>query len=239
MIASVHIADVGPLAALGVLRARPRPRSVEGLRYAEVASAAPLSARLLPIPSPGRVALIAAWEDDLTLDRFLAGHELAAPFAAGWHVRLQPTRIVGRWSELPELALPEQAMDEEEPAAVLTLGRLRLRNALRFLRASAAAEELALREPALLAASGLARPPRLVATFSLWRTTRAMQRYARGASEPPHAAVVRAHAAKPFHHESAFVRFRPYGASGSWDGREPLAGAVASGERTPVGAGTG
>ena len=130
-------------------------------------------------------------------------------------------------------------MDEEEPAAVLTLGRLRLRNALRFLRASAAAEELALREPALLAASGLARPPRLVATFSLWRTTGAMHRYARGASEPSHAAVVRAHAAKPFHHESAFVRFRPYGASGNWDGREPLAGAVASGERTPVGAGTG
>ncbi len=59
-------------------------------------------------------------------------------------------------------------MDDEEPAAVLTLGRLRGTQALRFLRASAAAEELAVGDPALLASTGWgAGPPSLVATSSL------------------------------------------------------------------------
>ena len=30
--------------------------------------------------------------------------------------------------------------------------------------------------------------------------------------------------ARPFHHESAFIRFRPYASLGSWDGVDPLAG---------------
>jgi hypothetical protein len=58
-------------------------------------------------------------------------------------------------------------MGGDEPAAVLTLGRLRPTQTLRFLKASAAAEGLALRERALLASTALARPPSLVATFSL------------------------------------------------------------------------
>src|SRR5438132_6757497 len=71
-------------------------------------------------------------------DASSADRALSTPWDARTYDRT--SGIVGRSSELPKLALPEQAMDEEEPAAVLTLGRLRLRNALRFLRASAAAE---------------------------------------------------------------------------------------------------
>ena len=118
-------------------------------------------------------------------------------------------------------------MDDAEPAAVLTIGRLRLSQTVRFLEASAAAESLAVSDPALLAATGLARPPALVATFSLWRHTAAMRAYAQGDADPRHRAAVQAHAARPFHHESAFIRFRPYAAVGNWDGRDPLA-AVAS-----------
>jgi hypothetical protein len=116
----------------------------------------------------------------------------------------------------------EQSMDEDEPAAVLTIGRLRLTQTVRFLRASAAAERLAVDDPALLASTGLARPPGLVATFSLWRSVAAMRAYASGGNDPAHLAAVRAHAARPFHHEAAFLRFRPYRAEGTWDGREPL-----------------
>jgi hypothetical protein len=50
-----------------------------------------------------------------------------------------------------------------------------------------------------------------------------MRRYAVAAGGP-HAAAMAADRAQPFHHESAFVRFRPYAASGSWDGGDPLAG---------------
>ncbi len=225
MIASFHIADVGSH-SLGLLRARPATDRVPGLRYAEIAIAAPLSGRLLPAPRPGRVVLMAAWEHDEALEQFLANHPLAARLAGGWHVRLQPTRVTGGWAKLQGLPKEEQPMDDEEPAAVLTLGRLRLTQTLRFLRASAAAEELAVGDPALLASTGFARPPSLVATFSLWRNTAAMRAYARGHADPRHIEAVRAHSAQPFHHESAFIRFRPYAAQGSWDGRDPLASAL-------------
>jgi hypothetical protein len=44
-----------------------------------------------------------------------------------------------------------------------------------------------------------------------------------GKSNPAHLSAVQAHAVKPYHHESAFVRFRPYASEGQWDGRDPLA----------------
>ncbi len=223
MIASVHIADVGPRGALDLLRDKLDPGAVPGLRYAELTTTAPLGGGLLPRPTVGRVGLVAAWDDDSAIDGFLAGHPLAAQLAHGWHARLAPTRVFGAWSQLSGLPSEEQPMDDAEPAAVLTIGRLRLSQTVRFLRASAAAEALAVGNPALLAGTGLARPPRLVATFSLWRNTAAMRAYVLGGVGPGHIAAMQAHAAQPFHHESAFVRFRPYASQGAWDGRDPLA----------------
>jgi hypothetical protein len=223
MIASVHLADVGKRAALSLLRTKLDAANVPGLRYAEITIAAPLSSRLLPKPRPGRLGLIAAWDDDHAVEDFLSGHPLAKQLAHGWSIRLQPTRIFGAWPQLQGLLDKEEPMDDEEPAAALTLGRLRLSQTARFLKASAAAEGLAVRDPALLASTGLARPPTLVATFSLWRSVAAMRAYAQGKTDPRHLAAIHAHAARPFHHESAFVRFRPYAARGEWDGRNPLA----------------
>lgn len=237
VIVSVHLVDVGLPAALRLQRERPRPSEVPGLRYAEMTIAAPLSSRLLPAPNPaGRVGLIAAWEDDQALDGFLEEHPLARRLDAGWRVRLRPMRIWGAWSPVPNLLDREQPMEADEPAAVLTIGRLRLSQTLRFLRASAAAEELALREQAMVASTGLARLPNLVATFSLWRSVAAMRRYTSGTSEPGHSAAVEAHKARPFHHESAFIRFRPYDAHGSWDGIEPLAKVRRTSAVSPVAA---
>jgi hypothetical protein len=235
VIASVHLADVGKRTGLGLLRTKLDPAGMPGLRYAELMTTAPLSAHLLPRPDPGRVGLVAAWDEDRAIDHFLASHPLAERLARGWHVRLQPTRIFGAWPQLSGLLGGEQPMDDAEPAAVLTLGRLRLSRTPRFLRTSARAEGLAIGVPALLAATGLARPPALVATFSLWRSTGAMRAYAHGGPGPDHLAAIRAHAARPFHRHAAFIRFRPYAARGSWDGIEPLA-AARSGSLEPAGA---
>ncbi len=223
MIVSVHLADVGWRTAPRVLRRKPRRGEVAGLLYAETTARAPLGASLLPTPQPGKVGLIAAWEDDAALDEFSASHPLAETLAGGWQVRLEPLHVYGAWPGLPGLPTEEIPVGDDEPVAVLTIGQLRLRRVRPFLRASARAEGEAVADPEILASTGLARPPRMVATFSIWRNVEGMREYARGRRDGAHPAATAAHRAKSFHHESAFIRFRPYAAKGTWDGRNPLA----------------
>ena len=226
MIASVHIADVTRRAALAVLRRAPLPAATRGLRHANVALTAPHSGSVLPSPDFGRVGLIAFWDDDEALDGFLSDHPMAATLSGGWHVRLAPLRASGSWpglpSDVPSARDVEEGDIEQKQAAVLTLGRLRLTQTVRFFRASARAEAAAVDAPGLIWATGLARPP-FVATCSLWQSAQALSTYAYGRGGPAHAAAIAAHGIKPFHHESAFIRFRPYGSRGSLDGRNPLA----------------
>ena len=223
MVVSIHLADMGLREAAAVLLRPPRPGRVPGLTYAETTTTAPLGEPLLPPRQLGRVGMIAAWESDEALERFSRLHPIARHFAQGWQVRLQPLRVFGAWAGLEGLPAKALPVDDEEPVGVLTLGRLRLRGTGRFRRSAAPAEAAAIENPALLAGTGLARPPRLVATFSLWRGAAAMRDYATSAGRA-HRAAVQADRARPFHHESAFVRFRPYASRGSWDGRDPLAG---------------
>lgn len=227
MIVSVHLADVGIRDAVALRRRPPRPAGIAGLTYAEPVIAAPLGGRLLPAPELGRGGLIAAWEDDAALARWSATDPGAARFADGWEVRLQPLHAFGAWAGMPDLPQEPLPVEDDEPVVVLTLGRLRLRRALPFLRSAAPAEAEAVAHPGLLAATGLARPPHLVSTFSLWRSAREMKEYAFGPSGA-HQAAVLADRERPYHHESAFVRFRPYASRGSWNGRDPLAAAAPS-----------
>ncbi|HWA53493.1 MAG TPA: hypothetical protein VG816_04900 [Solirubrobacterales bacterium] len=223
MVVSMQLADVGAHSVPKVFRHKPRPADVPGLLYAETVTAAPLGAGLLPTPQPGRMGLLAAWEDDAAFEAFTAQHPLAHRFSNGWQVRLQPLHVYGAWPELPGLPSKEIEVGDEEPVAVLTIGRLRLRRIWPFLKASAGAEGEAVDNPAMLASTGLARPPRLVSTFSIWRDVGTMREYARGHSDGAHPAATRAHRQNSFHHESAFIRFRPYASQGEWDGRNPLA----------------
>jgi hypothetical protein len=227
LIASLHLAEVGTRPALSLLRRTAKGVRAPGLRYGVVTTTAPLSGHYLPRPSLGSVGLIAMWESEPALDDFLADDPLARSLADGWRVRLAPTHVFGAWPSLGDLVPHRLAMSDDEPAAVITLGRLRLSQTLPFLRASARAEALAVRQPALLLSTGLARPPAIVATFSLWQSTAAMRQYASGTSEPGHRAASVAHARRPFHHESTFMRFRPYRAEGSWPGAPSLPASLA------------
>ena len=221
MIASVHIADVGARAALGRARRAPRPSEVSGLRQANVGLAAPLSKRLLASPQLGRAGLIAFWDDEASLDRFEAEHPLAALLADGWHARLEPVRMFGSWPGVPDDIARSRTDDVDGEKIVLTLGRLRLPQAPRFLRTSAKAEGALVGMPGLTWATGLAKPP-FLATCSLWQSSTALSGYAFGHGDPAHADAIKEQARKPFHHESAFIRFRPLSTRGSLGGKNPL-----------------
>ncbi len=136
---------------------------------------------------------------------------------------------MGAWPELGELSpatganggrAPGAANSPatgtgDGPTAVLTIGRLRLLRGPAFLRASAAAERDALRSSGLQLATGLAHPPRIVATFSLWSDVASMRAYVEQHGGG-HRDATTSHAARPFHRESAFIRFRPYDEAGTW-----------------------
>lgn len=224
MVVSVHLADVGPLGVRELLATKLELAQTDGLRYREKALAVPLASGPQRIPRLGRVGLVTAWEDDAALDRFLANHPVAELLGGGWHVRLAPLRVSGAWPHMPGLPDREQPVDGDEPVAVLTIAHTRLRRIVPFLRTSHRAERQAVEDRAMLAGTALALPPRLVATFSLWRSAAAMRAYAQGVSGQQHRNAMRANTARPFHHESAFIRFRPYAPKGLWwDRRDPFA----------------
>jgi hypothetical protein len=223
VIVSIHLADVGLLKTQQLLFRRLDAAAIPGMTYAEPAFTVPLGVHI-PRPHPRRIGLIAAWDDDAALDRFLAGHPVGEAVAGGWHTRLEPLRCFGSWSALPGLPTKELPVDDDEPVAALTLGRLRFLRTVPFLKSGAPAERDAVANPAVVASTGFARlaRPRLVSTFSIWRSAGAMREYAFGKAGS-HQAAVKADRAMPFHHESAFIRFRPYASRGLWDGRNPLA----------------
>jgi hypothetical protein len=226
MIVTVDIAELGAKQGIGVLARPPRAAQVPGLRHAETVFTAPISPRPLPLPNLATIALIAAWEDDAARERFEVSHPLAERLATGWHVRLEPLRISGLWTEVPDLLDGTRPVEDAEPVVVLTIGRTKPWRLPPFLRAAAAAEADALAAPGLLAKTGFGRLPRLVSTFTVWRSATEMRDYSYRA-DGAHQAAVGADRAHPFHFSSAFIRFRPYASKGSWDGGDPLAEALA------------
>jgi len=160
MLLSVHICDLDLRTAVGVLRRPPQPSEVPGLEYAETVITAPLGGNLLPTPRLKRVALVAAWESDDAFESFAASHSLARQIARGWQVRLQPLHVYGEWPGLQGLPKGEIEVGEDEPVAVLTIGRPRVRRLPAFLKASARAEAEAVANPGVLASTGNTFSPR-------------------------------------------------------------------------------
>jgi len=227
MILSVHLATVGRWQAQRMLLGGLDASAVPGMSYAEVVFPARFGNRV-PRPRPGRVGLIAGWRDDAALDRFLSAHPFAERLSDGWHTRLEPLHCFGSWAGMEEVAAASAPVRDDEPVAALTLGRLRLTRTRDFLKSARPTERDAIANPAVAVAIGFGRftPPRLVSTFSVWRSFAEMRDYAFGKSGS-HQAAVRVDRRHPFHRESAFIRFRPYASVGSWDGRDPVAAAAA------------
>jgi hypothetical protein len=170
--------------------------------------------------------MFAVWDDDAALDDYLASTAARRDAAVEeWHVRLRGGGGHGTWRGVDVLAEIEAAPDGtgvDAPVAVLTRANVHVRAWRRFRAAGRPVDAELASSEGLLAVVGVGEAPvGRLATFSLWRDVESMRRFADGG--PHHREVVRRTRTEQWYGEELFARFRPYGSSGSWDGRDPLA----------------
>lgn len=223
VIATVDVADIGSAATIRALLHRPAVDKVPGLRWIDVA----VMTTLATTRPPGlrRAGLLAFWDDEDAADAFRTSHPFAQPFAGGFHALLEPLRAYGSWPGLSSDIPAGRAVPHEGPVVVLTLGRLRPSQLVRFVRASRPAERAAKDAPGLIWGSAGARPP-FVTTVSIWQDSLATAAFAYGRQKPAHSDAIAEQQRKDFHRQSAFVRFAPLRVEGAVAGVNSLSAAV-------------
>jgi spheroidene monooxygenase len=224
-IAVLALADLAPASrpwgwsrfALG----RRALRSAVGLRFAKVLGSGEGGGFGLA-PSTSIQGLFCVFADDASAGAFLAP---SGPFEA-WRgrarehfsVRLRAWSSRGSWSGY-RFAIGARAPGPSDaaPVAALTRASIRPSRARAFWAMQPEAERELAAARGCLVAAGVGEAPLLrQATFSVWESVAAMDAYARTGA---HLAAIRASARGGFFSESAFVRFVPYDARGSWRGR--------------------
>lgn len=200
---------------------------MRGLRWADVAALVPLASSRPP--TLRRAALVAFWDDEDAAAEFAATNPYAARFSGGFHASLRPLRAFGAWPGLADGIPVARSVAHDGPVVVLTLGRLRLSQVVRFFRASRPAERAAKSSDGMIWGTAAARPP-FVATISIWHDSRATTDYAYNRQRPNHANAIAAQQRKDFHRQSAFVRFAPIHIEGGLQPPNPL---VAEAVTTP------
>lgn len=220
MIATVQLVDSGTLPTLRNVLRTPAAGGVPGLRWVQPAVAAPLALSRPPVPT--RSTLIGFWDDEERYDAFVATHPVGRRFSGCLELRLRPLRAYGSWPGLPEDLPRSRSVEHDGAAVVLTLGRLRLSQTIRFLQTSRPAERASTENDGMIWATAAARPP-FVATISIWRDGHAARGYAFG--QGPHSDAIAEQRRKDFHRQSAFIRFAPLRTDGLLDGPNPVSAA--------------
>jgi heme-degrading monooxygenase HmoA len=183
------------------------------LRWLDIAAAVPLASKTPP--GLRRAVMFAMWDDENAAAVFADTHPHAERFAHNcFHAVLRPLRAFGTWPGLPVDVPRTRVTRHDGPVIVTTLGRLRMSQTLRFLRASRPAERAAITADGFEWGTAAARPP-FVATVSMWSSDEAAAAYAYADAQAGHPQAIERQRRKDFHHESAFVRYAVMSTSGT------------------------
>lgn len=229
---SYHLSELPAAVGARAMLRPPSPRDVPGLLHGDALAFMQLGSPTVSRQrmQVRRVAYFARWEDEDALGRFLASHPWGTALAGGWHVRMDFLRRYGALACLPDLPERSGCWEQDEPVVAVTLARLKLPELPRFLRWGKPVERLVVDHPGTSLALAAMRPPRHFSTFSLWRSVADMTAMVHGhgpdvpgpggpLSAAVHVRAMAEQSRRDFHHESAFMRFRPRSEHGTWLGR--------------------
>ena len=210
------------LARLGV--DRPRLDRVEGLDFWRLLGTG-RGSDTGPGADLARSAVFAVWDDESDLDRFLASHPIARRWgraAESWHVRLRSLGGHGRWRGVDPLA-DMVTGSRGGPVAIITRADVRRTAGRAFGDAAREVDTELHSADGLIDVVGVGEAPvGRLATFSLWESMDAAKAFAY--AMPRHEQVIEQTRDGEWYSEEMFARFEPYGSTGEWDGRDPLAG---------------
>lgn len=170
-------------------------------------------------PSATRQGLFSVFDTEAQADNFLHHSKAVAGYRR--HAReffsatLEAYSSKGTWSGNSITISTEEPVSG--PIAALTRASIRLSKASEFWSKSPPAEASLAKAQGCLLAVGLGEAPLLrQATFSIWESVDAMNRYARTGA---HMEAIQASLSGQHFSESMFVRFKPISPQGIWQGR--------------------
>lgn len=205
-------------AAMRLVRGRRALRGTPGLRFAKVLGSGYEGGFGLK-PSATRGGLFCVFDDEASARRFLETSPTLQAYRS--HARefcsvlLRPYACRGSWDGVS--LQPSVAAPADGPVAALTRASIRPGRAAAFWRLSPPAQRDMEKAEGCRLGVGLGEAPVLrQATFSLWESVAAMDRYARGGA---HQAAIQASRQGGHFSEAMFVRFIPEALQGDWRGR--------------------
>jgi hypothetical protein len=216
-VASFHVVrHAGPITAMRRL-ATDRWRRPPGLVFRRLLGTG-RGADTGPSADLRRTAMFAVWEREADLECYLATPR--ARIVERYDVRLRVIGGHGTWGGVDVLENVARG-GSDGPVAVLTRASVRPAAWRAFGAASRVVSTELRTADGMLAALGVGElPVGRLGTFSLWRD---LDHALAFAAAPRHRDTIRRTRAERWYREELFARFAPYGSSGTWDGRDPLA----------------
>lgn len=192
---------------------------VNGLTFGKVLGSG-RDAGFLPNPSWTHQGLFCAFDDEAGADAFLGSKSVIlegyrAYAREMFTAKLRAYACKGTWSGVAPLAITASRPDG--PIASLTRASIKPTKARAFWRHAAPSQADFQAIEGCRLSAGLGEMPLIrQATFTIWDSERAMERYARSGA---HLAAIRDAHQGQFFSESLFARFVPTQMTGTWGGR--------------------
>jgi len=226
-IASFHLVRErpghAPLALARLATDRPMLARADGLRFWRLLGTG-RGNNTGPGVDPRRTAVFAVWDDEKSYERFMAESRIAQRWnraEEAWHVRLRTLGGHGRWRGVDPLDGMEYGCDGG-PIAFVTRADVRGRAWRDFGRAGQEVDAELHTAAGLIDVVGIGEAPvGRLATFSLWESLADVRQFAY--RMPRHQRVMEQSRDGDWYSEELFARFEPFGSTGAWNGRDPLA----------------